>query len=316
MILNYIIKNVSLILFINILFINNKLENSFTNIVVKYRHYSFHSDIKNITNIPEIYLDVSDLNYSVSEEYDLIEARYYVKLFDNDFKTIKPSDLIPFYNINILCVFNLVETNENIYSLSNIYENEYYSCVEYIKIGESTKFGIQIYKYNDTTEEIESSELFFFTDKSFNFSINKNNNNFNIMHIIKNYNKLIMKIRRSREKNRLFEDKLYLKSSFIQPPLFSLKHDIAQVEGRWYFNNIYETYTCFCKGKICLDIKNLNKYIFQSCKYYFYLTIIDSCRYLLYKPQILCIQKPIIFYLIFLTKILNLQILYQYLKKC
>ena len=153
---------------------NNKLENILTNILVNYRRYSFHFDIKNITNIPEIYLDVSDLNYSVSEEYDLIEARYYIKLFDNDFKKIKPSDLIPFYNINILCVFNLIETNESIYSLSNIYENEYYSCVEYIKIGESTKFGIKIYKYNDTTEEIESSELFFFTDKSVNFSINKN----------------------------------------------------------------------------------------------------------------------------------------------
>ena len=287
MILKYIIKNVSIIIFINILFINNKLPNIFTNILVKYRHYSFHSDIKNITNIPEIYLDVSDLNYSVREEYDLIEARYYVKLFDNDFKTIKPSDLVPFYNINILCVLNLVETNENIYSLSNIYENEYYSCVEYIKIGEKTKLGIKIYKYNNTTEETESSELFFFTDKSFNFSFNKNNNNFNIMHIINNYNKLIMKIRRSREKNRLFEDKLYLKSSFIQPPLFSLKQDIAQVEGRWYFNNIYETYTCFCKGKICLDIKNLNMYIFQTCKYYFYLTIIDSCRYLYPKTHYL-----------------------------
>ena len=154
---------------------NNKLENIFTNILIKYRRYSFHSDIKNITNIPEIYLDVSDLNYSFSKEYDLIEARYYLRLFDNDFNIIKPSYLIPFYNINILCVLNLVETNENIYSLSNIYENEYYSCVEYIKIGESTKFGIEIYKYNGTTEEIESSELFFFTDKSFNFSFNNEN---------------------------------------------------------------------------------------------------------------------------------------------
>jgi len=253
MILKYIIKNVSIIIFINILFNNNKLPNIFTNILVKYRHYSFHSDIKNITNIPEIYLDVSDLNYSVSKEYDLIEARYYLKLFDNDFKIIKPSYLIPFYNINILCILYLVETNENIYSLSNIYENEYYSCVEYIKIGEKAKLGIKIYKYNDTTEERESSELFFFTDKSFNFSFNKINNNFNMIDIIKNYNKLIMKIRRSKEKNRLFEDKLYLKSSFIQPPLFSFKQDIAQVEGRWYFNNIYETYTCYCKGEFCLD---------------------------------------------------------------
>ena len=47
-------------------------------------------------------------------------------------------------------------------SKSIIYENEYYSCVEYIKIGEKAKLGIKIYKYNDTTEERESSELFFF----------------------------------------------------------------------------------------------------------------------------------------------------------
>ena len=73
---------------------------------------------------------------------------------------------------------------------------------------------------------------------------------------------------------------VYLKSSFLQPPLCFLKGDIAQIEGRWYFKNIYESYLCFCKGESCINIIIFNQIIFQLCKYYFYLTIIDNNRFL------------------------------------
>ena len=78
-----------------------------------------------------------------------------------------------------------------------------------------------------------------------------------------------------------------LKSSFIKPPLPFLKRDIAQFEGRWYFNNVYENYFCFCKGSDCIKLISFNTKKFQSCKYYFYLTIIDSSRNLYEKNHYL-----------------------------
>jgi len=75
--------------------------------------------------------------------------------------------------------------------------------------------------------------------------------------------------------------------SYIKPPASLLKKDIAQSKGKWYFNNIYGNYFCFCKGQSCMDIKSFNKNEFQSCKYYFYLTIIDKHRYLYPKTHYL-----------------------------
>ena len=71
-----------------------------------------------------------------------------------------------------------------------------------------------------------------------------------------------------------------MKSSFLKPPLFSLKREIAQIEGKWNFNNIYNNYFCFCNGDSCINFNLLsfNAQYFQYCKYYFYLAIIDNNR--------------------------------------
>ena len=78
-----------------------------------------------------------------------------------------------------------------------------------------------------------------------------------------------------------------LKSSFLKPPLPFLKRDISQVEGRWYFNNVYENYFCFCRGGACINLIVFDNKNFQSCKYYFYLTIIDNNRNLYEKNHYL-----------------------------
>ena len=64
----------------------------------------------------------------------------------------------------------------------------------------------------------------------------------------------------------------------MQPPLFTLKRDIALSKGRWYFNNIYDNYFCFCAGESCVNLATFKNYNFQSCKYFLYLTIIDNNR--------------------------------------
>ena len=78
-----------------------------------------------------------------------------------------------------------------------------------------------------------------------------------------------------------------MKTSFIQPPLCNLKRDITLSEGRWYFNNIFDNYFCFCKGESCINILTFNNYNSQSCKYFFYLTIIDDNRNLYPKTHYL-----------------------------
>lgn len=141
------------------------------------------------------------------------------------------------------------------------------------------KFGFTIYKIDEINEEIAINEFNLFTDRLINiknFSIFKNDSLFNITEINNNYKQLLQQLNGLASENERNKEKIKLKSSYLQPPNFLLKKDIALVEGKWHFKNLYENYFCFCKGDICLNILIYQKYIYQSCKYYFYLTIIDN----------------------------------------
>ena len=161
----------------------------------------------------------------------------------------------------------------------SIYKNKFFFYIEYIHIAEYIKFGILIYKINDIEEEIETYEQIFFNEKLIKFNLNpifQNNSIFNINCIKRDYHKLLFTIEKSKKINSGFSEEYNLKTSFLKPPSFYLKREIAQSNERWYFDNIYGNYFCFCRGKSCIYIKTLNNYIFQLCKYYFYLFIIDN----------------------------------------
>ena len=120
---------------------------------------------------------------------------------------------------------------------------------------------------------------FFFSDQFFNIDknpSNENNTKFNINYLYKNFNELANKINNYKNNKFYLNEAYNLKSSYIKPPLFYLKRDISQVKGNWNFNNIYGTYFCFCSGNSCINLGAFNSYNFQSCKYFFYLTIIDN----------------------------------------
>lgn len=255
-----------------------------------FGQYSVASSTKNITNVPEIYLGVSDINYTYSKEFGLIEVIYYINLFDQKFHLIKPSNLSLLFNLGIFCNLYNFETNENIYSFPHIFENKCYFCIEYIKLSERAKFGVLFYKVNDLDEKIEYNELFFFNEKLINTAFNlshQDNNKFNSNLIYNNYKKLLLEVNKSKKGESLNKEPINIKSSFLQPPLCFLKRDIAQVKGRWYFNNIYETYFCFCTGESCLKLPTFYMLNFQSCKYFFYLTMIDRNRYVYPKTHYL-----------------------------
>lgn len=294
---NFFIKNAKLFLLIifmmiiiYLISINNQCNYDINNKVIEHLNYCFSSYVENLTNITDIYLTSINISFDYSKEYEIIEAKYYIKLIDKNNNIIKPSDLTLIYNLHLLCMVYIEENNENIYSIPNIYENKLYFCVEYINIAEKAKFGIKIFKINDIDEDIQFFEQFFFDDKLIKFNIDliiPNNNKFNMNYIYNIYNKLLFKINKSKKKITVFGEKFNLKSSFLKPPLCLFKRDIAQNEGRWYFNNIYENYFCFCKGDSCTDLKILSNYNTQSCKYFFYLTIIDNNRNLYRKSHYL-----------------------------
>lgn len=291
MIINYIIKYFLIfIILLNSLYIYNQNENDIPNIVNDHWQYSSSFYLKNITHIPDIYITVTKINYYYSSVYHLKEIGYYIKLNDKKNNLIKPSDLSLLYDLHIICITHSFENSENIYYLANIFENQYFFCIDYVGFSEQMKFGVKIYKINEIDELIEYNEIFFFTDKLYNINFNpnfENNNKFNINYIYERYNKLLLKKKKYENKRIFLKKPFNLKSSFLQPPLSTLKRDITQVEGRWYFKNIYGTYFCFCRDESCFNINKLNMQEFQNCKYFFHLTMIDNKRDLFPKTHYL-----------------------------
>ena len=162
--------------------------------------------------------------------------------------------------------------------------------MEFINIEDKVNFGIKVYKSDNMIDEIEYFQQFFFTNELLNIDKNQsfeNDNHFDLYFLYKNYNELINNIKKFKDKSSHLKEAYNLKSSFLQPPLFSLKRDLALLEGKWSFNNIYGKYFCFCIGESCISIINFNSQNFQSCKYYFYLTIIDNNKNLYQKTDYL-----------------------------
>ena len=62
-----------------------------------------------------------------------------------------------------------------------------------------------------------------------------------------------------------------LKQLYILNPIYKLKRNSLVEENNWSFLNIYNKYFCFCIGINCLS-----QIISKSCKYYFYLYLIDK----------------------------------------
>ena len=293
MLLNYLIKYVFLIIAIlNLILINNETNDyiDFQFNKINPKKSLIYSASKNITNFSDIHLNISPLKYTISENYNMIDVKFYTKFLDKNMDLITPSNVALLYNLHVVCSIFYYEINETIYSIANIYKNKYFYCIEYLNIAEKAKFGIKIYKTNELNEETEQKEFYFFTDLLININNNskfKNDSKFNITKINNDYKKELLILNKHNSEVFKSEEKIRLKFSFLQPPIYALKRDIALVEGIWHFKNIYGNYFCFCKGEVCLDILVYQKYIYQSCKYYFYLTIIDNNRYLYPKSHYL-----------------------------
>ena len=211
------------------------------------------------------YFNVTHIDYFFSFKYNIAKVEYRIGFYDNNNNIIIPSDLSLYNNLLIICHIKPNNDYFSIDSLPNIYQNKYFSCIEFFNLNEKINFGIKIYQIN---ESIASSNILFFREKGFyyNNSIYKKDNLFDSLFINYNFISFFKRIN-----NKKLNDNLKLKSSYIQYPFCILKREAVAINNEWSFKNIYNHYFCFCKGKNCL-FSNINHY----CKYYFYLHIIDN----------------------------------------
>ena len=213
------------------------------------------------------YYNVSNLFYNYSFKFKSIKIEYKIGFYDINKKLIDPSFITLYNKLHIICEFKVINNNINIYSLPNIYQNEFFRCIEYFNINEKIKLGIKLYIIN---ENIEYNSLYFFKGRYNLKNLKyKNDNLFDPLIINENYISLFKKFN-----DKKINETLKFKKSYMRYPYFDLRRHISLYENEWIYINNYNNYYCFCKGEKCLNYN-----VTQKCKYYFYLHIIDSNRY-------------------------------------
>ena len=121
-------------------------------------------------------------------------------------------------------------------SIANIKENNHFYCIEYIKINEPIQFGFNVWKFEDTTIT-ENNFIYFFINKYIDYN--------NINHKVDNkFNSLLENTKHKQfidaiNTNYYNHDSYKLKKSYLMPPYCQLKREIAVVNSKWFFANIF-----------------------------------------------------------------------------
>jgi len=214
------------------------------------------------------YFELNDYKYDFSFDYNITKIQYNIILLDANKKDIKPSDFNFRYKNRFLCYFKKDDDNNIIYSFPNIVLNKYFSCIEYINVNDKGEFGFIFFRTSN-----EYYPIYLFTEEMINYDNLKYRNDiyFDPKYVFHNYFALKEEIANNKFSDNSNSDKgLLLKSSFEKEPICNFKSKVNKNE--WKFMNIYNEYFCFCRGSNCLNINH------EYCKYYIYLTIIDSNR--------------------------------------
>ena len=161
-------------------------------------------------------------------------------------------------------------------SISNIEQNQYFSCLEYFELTHPAKFGIKI--CNDFSD---CKLLYLFDNKDFNYNYKTflNNDKFNLTYINEKYSSLCQTFQNSKDNSYL------LQKCFFSPPICQTKEKVIISKNTWYFKNIYNHYFCYCDGYNCEFNQN-----FDDCKYYFYLSVIDNNKNVYEKTDYLLVD--------------------------
>ena len=95
-------------------------------------------------NIDKISLNISTINNIFSLKFNITKVEYNIIIYDYDHNIIIPSYLSLYYKLHILCYHSDNKNNISIIYIANIYENSYFSCIDYINNNENIQFGISI----------------------------------------------------------------------------------------------------------------------------------------------------------------------------
>ena len=257
---------------INILFKKLKFNyylifNQITNTHNKYNIFDLY-------NLDKLYFNISKINYSFSLKFNITKVIYNISFYDCHQHLILPSYLTLYYNLHIFCHSNKINNNISIIYIAHIYENKYFSCIDYINQNEIIIFGISIYKrYNF----IEFNKINLLDNNliDYNNFIFKNDDEFDPLIHISHVTK--QNINNEKKYNNLnINDSFLLKKSYYLIPNFNIKNNLAYIEEKWFLKNIYNNFFCFCKYSI--NSKCLYKNISQRNKYFLYLYFIDNNR--------------------------------------
>ena len=225
------------------------------------------------------FFKVFDVKYLYSFKFNIIKVEYNIEFHESNKNIILPSDLTLYKNLHIFCHIESNNSNIIINSFPDIVENKNFKCIEYFNIYENIKFGIKLYEINENKEEINNYIIYFFSGEIFNYLnlFNKNDNVFDPLLINLEYFSNFIK--------KYINDNLKLKKTYNQMPKCTLKKYLIMNDIGWKFENLYNQYFCFCKDANSIKLKNS-----QSCKYYFYLNLIDKNREVYTKTDYLFID--------------------------
>ena len=92
-----------------------------------------------------LFLNFNNINYYFSYRYGMVEVEFNIAFYDINNNLIIPSNLALYNDLHVICHIKKKNKN-NIDSLSNIYINKYFNCIEYFQLNEKLKLGIKIIK--------------------------------------------------------------------------------------------------------------------------------------------------------------------------
>ena len=225
-----------------------------------------------------IYFNISFYEQSNSLKYNIIELKYYIHIYDENKKRIKPFDLAMYYDLHIFCITNIINIKSKIESFPYFNNNINFICSEQFGYSDKIELGLNVYRKKDYHHELITT-YYYFNNKNLNlhnFKLKNNDYKFSTFKIQNEYMNLLNEINNG-------NTSLTLKASYFQNLSFNLKTKSDSEDNIWKFKNIYNQYYCFCKGVHCYK----NTSIFQNCKYLYYLTVIDKFRDLYEKTEYL-----------------------------
>ena len=212
------------------------------------------------------YFSLSYINYNFSKEYEMVKLEYIIGIYDQNKTLLIPSELSLYQNLHFSC-FLETDNKKTVNSLPHIYLGKYLKCTEIFNYKENIKFGLMVFR------KLAFYKIFFYSKDLINYKDKShlNDDEFDPDIIRTNFMKTVEEI-----KSQKFTEPYSLKKAYFRKPIFDLRRNYIRTNSLWIFRNFYNDYYCFCVGNNCF--KNPEG-IPQTCKFLYYIVIIDKERY-------------------------------------